>query len=96
VTDASDRLLYYRHGSSLEHDPSALAPKHPDIPARIEAIETGMRQAGWPGCEVREAPAATKHELALVHGAAHIETIRALCAAGGGEIDSDTFVGEAS
>ena len=55
-----------------------------------------MSQVGWLGCDVRDAPAAAENELELVHAASHIEAIRDLCAAGGGQIDSDTFVGEAS
>ena len=55
-----------------------------------------MSQVGWLGCEPREAPAATERELELVHTAVHVRRIRDLCAAGGGQIDSDTFVGEAS
>jgi len=34
--------------------------------------------------------------LELVHSARHVEGIRGLCAGGGGAIDPDTFVGEAS
>ncbi len=89
-------MLYYRHVSSREHDPSALEPEHPDVPARIEAIEAAMDLAGWPGCELREAPAATADELALVHSTEHVQAIRTLCAKGGGEIDNDTFVNGSS
>jgi len=89
-------VLYYRHPSSLVHDPRLLAPDHPDAPARISALEAAMSQVGWLGCDVRDALAATGQELELVHAASHVETIRDLCAAGGGQIDSDTFVGEAS
>ncbi|MGH2895946.1 MAG: histone deacetylase family protein, partial [Solirubrobacteraceae bacterium] len=42
------------------------------------------------------APAATETELALVHSERHIAFIRGLCESGGGQIDDDTFVGEAS
>ena len=55
-----------------------------------------MSQVGWLGCELREAPAATEEELELVHAPSHVEAIRDLCAAGGGQIAPDTFVGEAS
>jgi len=55
-----------------------------------------MAKARWLGCEVREASAATEFELRLVHAASQITTIHDLCAAGGGQIDADTFVGEAS
>jgi acetoin utilization deacetylase AcuC-like enzyme len=45
---------------------------------------------------VREAVAATALELEFVHASSHVETIRDLCAAGGGQIDADTYVGAAS
>ncbi|MFZ0975981.1 MAG: histone deacetylase [Solirubrobacteraceae bacterium] len=89
-------MLYFRHSSSLEHDPRLLSPDHPDTPERISAIDTAMAQVGWLGCDVRDAPAATERELEMVHTASHVEAIRNLCAAGGGQIDPDTFVGEAS
>ena len=34
-----DRGLYFSHPSSLEHDPRALMPGHPDTPERLIAIE---------------------------------------------------------
>ena len=89
-------LLYYRHPSSLEHDPGVQSPDHPDTPARIEAIETAMTLAGWLGSERLLAPAATEAELELVHAAAHVNFIRDVCLGGGGRIDADTYVGEAS
>jgi len=89
-------MLYFRHPSSLEHDPRLLSPDHPDAPERIGAIESAMAQVGWLGCDVRDAPAATERELEFVHTASHVEAIRDLCSAGGGQIDPDTFVGEAS
>ena len=89
-------MLYFSHASSLEHDPSALAPEHPDTPERIEAVEAALADAGWPGCELRPAPAASESELMLVHSPEHVRAIRELCLRGGGQIDADTFVGEPS
>jgi acetoin utilization deacetylase AcuC-like enzyme len=89
-------VLYFRHSSSLAHDPSLLSPDHPDTPERISAIEAAMSRLGWLGCEIRDAPAATVRELELVHSASHVQRIRDVCVAGGGQIDPDTFVGEAS
>jgi acetoin utilization deacetylase AcuC-like enzyme len=40
--------------------------------------------------------AATEEELALVHSDRHIAFIRELCESGGGQIDEDTYAGEAS
>jgi acetoin utilization deacetylase AcuC-like enzyme len=89
-------VLYFRHPSSLEHDPRLHMPEHPDIPERIEAVEGAFERAGWPGCDVREAPAASEEELELVHAPRLVESIRRMCESGGGMIDPDTFVGEAS
>jgi hypothetical protein len=41
----------------------------------------------------REAPAATEAELGLVHTADHVRSIRELSSAGGGPLDTDTYVG---
>jgi acetoin utilization deacetylase AcuC-like enzyme len=71
-------------------------PEHPDTPERLLALEAHLAQADWLGWERRAAPAATEEQLQLVHGARHVQGIRELCAAGGGAIDADTYVGEAS
>ncbi len=89
-------MLYFSHPSSLEHDPRAQMPAHPDTPERLVAIERALAARDWLGWERREAPAAGENELELVHSARHVESIRDLCLAGGGAIDADTFVGEAS
>ena len=89
-------MLYLSHGSSLEHDPSARMPGHPDTPARLVAIERALAEREWPGLERREAPPATEAELELIHRPEHVESIRSLSFAGGGAIGADTFVGEAS
>jgi acetoin utilization deacetylase AcuC-like enzyme len=60
------------------------------------AIEAALAAAGWPGCDVREAPAADESELELVHSRSHIDAIRQLSERGGGQLDEDTYVGEAS
>ncbi len=88
--------LYYQHPACLEHDPRALMPAHPDTPERVLALEAALADAGYLGWERRAAPAASESQLELVHGARHVQRIRELCLAGGGEIDADTYVGEAS
>jgi acetoin utilization deacetylase AcuC-like enzyme len=89
-------VLYLHHSSSFEHDPRAHAPEHPDSPERLEAVEAAMAAAGWLGCEPVEAPVATASELELVNTPKHVATIAELCAGGGGKIDADTFVRQAS
>ncbi len=88
--------LLLEHPSSREHDPREHLVGHPDTPERIEAIEAALARIdrlGWPS---RLAPAATRAELEAVHDPLLIERIERLCAAGGGPIDDDTFVGEGS
>ena len=88
--------VYVRHHSSLEHDPSEQLAEHPDTPERIVAIESEMASLDWLGFDVLDAPVVTDAALERVHSKAHVEVIRKLAAAGGGPIDQDTFVGEAS
>jgi acetoin utilization deacetylase AcuC-like enzyme len=90
-----DVVLYLDHPASLRHDPQALSPDHPDHPRRLEAIEEALRATELELTRIA-APAATEDELALVHSHRHIAFIRELCESGGGQIDEDTFVGDAS
>jgi acetoin utilization deacetylase AcuC-like enzyme len=88
--------VYFRHASSLEHDPRERLAEHPDTPERIVAIEREMAALHWLGFEVLEAPLVSDRALERVHSRTHVEAIRKLADAGGGAIDRDTFVGESS
>jgi acetoin utilization deacetylase AcuC-like enzyme len=88
--------IYFSHPACLEHDPRAQMPVHPDTPRRLEAIERRLGAREWLGWERRPAPAASEADLELVHSRRHVESIRDLSSAGGGALDPDTFVGEAS
>jgi acetoin utilization deacetylase AcuC-like enzyme len=88
--------LYFHHPACLEHDPSVHMPGHPDTPERLQAIEARLAGVGWAGWETREAPAAQESEIELIHDPRLVASIREMCAAGGGAIDPDTFVGESS
>ncbi len=88
--------LYFDHPACLEHDPRAQLAAHPDTPERLYVIEQALQRRDWLGWERRQAPPASERELELVHSAAHVSAIRELCASGGGAIDADTYVGEAS
>ena len=90
------RPLYFDHPACQEHDPRAYMPAHPDTPERLYAIERALQAREWLGWDRRQAPAAGESELELVHSASHVRAVRELCASGGGSIDADTFVGEAS
>jgi acetoin utilization deacetylase AcuC-like enzyme len=88
--------LYFSHPACLEHDPCALSPAHPDTPERLVAIERALAEDWPPGWVRREAVPADDSRLELIHSARHVRSIAQLCAAGGGAIDADTFVGEPS
>jgi len=88
--------LYFSHPACLEHDPRVHSPMHPDTPERLIALERALAERDWLGWERREAPAASVEQLELVHSERHVRSIMDLCAAGGGAIDPDTFVGEES
>jgi acetoin utilization deacetylase AcuC-like enzyme len=90
------RPLYFDHPACLEHDPRSRMPTHPDTPERLDAIERALQARDRLGWERRRASPADERELELVHSASHVSAIRELCATGGGAIDADTFVGEAS
>jgi acetoin utilization deacetylase AcuC-like enzyme len=92
----SARGLYFQHPACLEHDPRLQLPGHPDSPERLRAIERRLQDAGWLSFERREAPPAHERELELIHSPRHVRAIRDACRAGGGAIDADTFVVEAS
>jgi acetoin utilization deacetylase AcuC-like enzyme len=88
--------LYFSHQSSPEHDPRALMPRHPDTPERLLALERVLAAEDWLGWERRPAPAADERRLELIHSARLVRAIDALARAGGGAIDPDTVVVEAS
>ena len=81
---------WFRHDAHLAHD----VPGHPERPARIRALEAEMSANGWFGCERVEAPRAERELLLAVHPESHVASIEALCAAGGGPIDADTYAME--
>ncbi|MGN6187785.1 MAG: histone deacetylase family protein [Conexibacter sp.] len=86
------RPVYLSHPSSLEHDTGA----HPERAARITAIERELERHDWLGMERVEAPVVARETLTAIHPARYVRGIEELCLAGGGAIDSDTFVVEAS
>ncbi|MDQ2897719.1 MAG: histone deacetylase, partial [Actinomycetota bacterium] len=61
----------------------------------MAAIDAALVAAGI-DLQRLEAPPAMQDELTLVHSERHVSFIRELCQSGGGQIDADTYVGEAS
>lgn len=84
--------VYLSHPSSLAHDTGS----HPERAARIVAIERELERRDWLGLERQEAPVVDADTLAGVHPHRYVRAIDELCAAGGGAIDADTVVVEAS
>jgi acetoin utilization deacetylase AcuC-like enzyme len=89
-------MIYIHSPASLRHDPGALSPDHPDNPSRLVAIEAALDTAALDDLLRHEAPAARPSDLRRVHSQEHVAFIRNLCRSGGGQIDQDTYVGEAS
>jgi acetoin utilization deacetylase AcuC-like enzyme len=89
-------MIYIHSTASLRHDPQALSPEHPDNPARLVAIEAALDAAALDDLVRHEAPAVRSRDLRRVHSHEHVAFIRDLCRSGGGKIDQDTYVGEAS
>ena len=84
--------LYLRHPSSFRHDTGG----HPENARRLTAIEDAMSERDWLGLELVEAPAASRVQLERVHSAAHVDSIEAISAQGGGMIDVDTVASAGS
>ncbi len=83
-------LLLATHDLCRLHNPG---PGHPERPDRLAAFEKGISEAGLQGAvEWIEATEAPRALLERVHPGALIDGLESLCAAGGGEIDPDTWV----
>jgi acetoin utilization deacetylase AcuC-like enzyme len=86
------RSVYLFHPASLEHDTGA----HPERAARIVAIEQELARHDWLGMERQEAPRVERKTLTAIHPERHVRGIEELCRGGGGMIDADTVIVEAS
>jgi acetoin utilization deacetylase AcuC-like enzyme len=84
--------LYLAHPSSHDHDTGA----HPENAGRLRAIEAALEGRDWMGLERLEAPSASREQLERVHTPAHIDSIEAIAAQGGGPIDLDTVASAGS
>ncbi|MGH7721713.1 MAG: histone deacetylase family protein [Candidatus Dormibacteria bacterium] len=70
---------------------------HPERPDRVEAIRAHLAAAPGLGALPRLAAEPVDDDvLLLVHDAAHIARVAALCSAGGGHFDADTYATPAS
>ncbi|HEV7887078.1 MAG TPA: histone deacetylase [Acidimicrobiales bacterium] len=87
-------VLLVTHPRFLDH---ATGPGHPERPARLEAVLAGVRDAGVSDALVPVEPRpATGAELSLVHPQQYTSALEHYCATGGGHLDADTVVVQAS
>jgi acetoin utilization deacetylase AcuC-like enzyme len=87
-------VLLLTHERYLDHD---LGRGHPERPDRLRSVLAGIEAAGLGDALDRAVPrAATDAELALVHDRALIAMLARIAAEGGGWVDADTAMNEAS
>ncbi|MFC3958896.1 histone deacetylase family protein [Halovivax cerinus] len=75
----------------LRHDPG---PRHPESPARLDAIRDRLARAH--GVSYVESDPAAASVVEAVHDPAYVSRFREFCADGGGDWDPDTTAVEAS
>jgi acetoin utilization deacetylase AcuC-like enzyme len=87
-------VLLASHERYLDH---LAGRRHPERPARLDAVLGGLERAGLDDALVPFVPRpALRAELERVHDAHYVDTVQRFCAAGGGRIDPDTGANEAS
>jgi acetoin utilization deacetylase AcuC-like enzyme len=84
--------VFLEHPSSLQHDTGS----HPEQPARITAIQRELHERDWLGYERLESPPVDRDVLLRVHPESYVASIEAVSARGGGHLDLDTVMSEAS
>ena len=81
-------VLLSSHARFLDH---LTGRSHPERPARLEAVLSGIARAGLADALVPVEPRpATVAELSAVHPREHLEALEQFCLAGGGHLDADT------
>ncbi|MCI0425209.1 MAG: histone deacetylase [Actinobacteria bacterium] len=86
------KVVMATHPSALEHDTGDL---HPERPQRITAAVNGVHLSGLEVVDL-EAPRIDRSLLTMVHDPGYVDAIETLCHMGGGALDFDTRVSEAS
>ena len=87
-------IAVFTHESFLAHEPGV---GHPERPDRLRAVRHGISAAGLEECVRLLMPEpASRSQLLAVHAESMVASVEALGAAGGGQIDADTVMNEAS
>lgn len=84
-------VAVFTHPACLLHNQG---PAHPEAPARLAAVLA--RLATEPAAQVMTAGCATDEPLLAVHPSSHLRLLERMSAAGGGVIDADTSLNDAS
>jgi acetoin utilization deacetylase AcuC-like enzyme len=86
--------LLYSHPACGEHDPGAM---HPESPARLAAVLDALAAPEFAALERREAPSATREQLARAQPEAYIDAVfEAIPETGHAGLDADTIVSPGS
>ncbi|MGD2103404.1 MAG: histone deacetylase [Acidimicrobiia bacterium] len=85
-------VIVASHPSAVRHETS---PNHPERPARVEAVRSGILDSGLPVVDITS-PSIERSELALIHDPSYIAMIEMFCELGGGALDMDTFASRES
>ena len=87
-------VLFVTHPQFLEHQTGL---GHPERPARLSAVEDGVRQSGLgDDLERLAAEPASATDLERVHTPTYIGALQRFCQSGGGRLDADTAAVPAS
>jgi acetoin utilization deacetylase AcuC-like enzyme len=87
-------VLLGTHPAYAEH---LATIRHPERPARLDAVITGIHESPAADAVVPFAPTpASRTDLERVHPVAYLDDLERFCAAGGGRIDADTAATEQS
>jgi acetoin utilization deacetylase AcuC-like enzyme len=87
-------VLLATHPEFAEH---LATRRHPESPARLEAVLAGIRRSPVADAVTAVSPEpASRADLERVHPASLLDELERFCESGGGRIDADTAVGDGS
>jgi acetoin utilization deacetylase AcuC-like enzyme len=87
-------VLFSTHPAYFEH---LAGPHHPERPARLDAVLSGVRSSDVAEALVAVEPLpATVEDLTRVHPHDYLDRIATICRAGGGRLDPDTYASPGS
>jgi acetoin utilization deacetylase AcuC-like enzyme len=86
--------LLFSHPACTQHDPG---PMHPESPARLRAVLSRLEGSDFAALERREAPLASREQVARVHPGGYVDAVLAAVPERGHVgLDADTILSPAS